>query len=91
MEIHRPLVTINTCMTKYITHWTVAFVTAFIMIGFHYNDSSVVQTARLKSFDILQQTDQPILSRDVAVVTIDEAAIETVSYTHLTLPTILLV
>jgi adenylate cyclase len=46
------------------------------MIGFHYNDSSVVQTARLKSFDILQQTDQPILSRDVAVVTIDEAAIE---------------
>ena len=76
MEIHRPLVTINTCMTKYITHWTVAFVTAFIMIGFHYNDSSVVQTARLKSFDILQSTDQPTLSQDVAVVTIDEAAIE---------------
>ena len=63
-------------MTKYITHWTVAFVTAFIMIGFHYNDSSVVQTARLKSFDILQNTDQPTLSQDVAVVTIDEAAIE---------------
>ncbi|MDA8897318.1 CHASE2 domain-containing protein [bacterium] len=63
-------------MTKYITHWAVAFVTAFIMIGFHYNDSSVVQTARLKSFDILQQTDQPTLSQDVAVVTIDESAIE---------------
>jgi adenylate cyclase len=67
---------INNSMTKYITHWTVAFVTAFIMIGFHYNDSSVVQTARLKSFDILQNTDQPTLSQDVAVVTIDEAAIE---------------
>ena len=63
-------------MSKYITHWAVAFVTAFIMIGFHYNDSSVVQTARLKSFDILQQTDQPTLSQDVAVVTIDESAIE---------------
>ena len=63
-------------MTKYITHWAVAFVTAFIMIGFHYNDSSVVQTARLKSFDILQQTDQPTLSQDIAVVTIDESAIE---------------
>ena len=63
-------------MTKYITHWAVALVTAFIMIGFHYNDSSVVQTARLKSFDILQQTDQPTLSQDIAVVTIDESAIE---------------
>ena len=63
-------------MTKYITHWAVAFVTAFIMIAFHYNDSSVVQTARLKAFDILQSTDEPVLSQDIAVVTIDEAAIE---------------
>ena len=63
-------------MSKYITHWAVAFVTAFIMIAFHYNDSSVVQTARLKQFDILQSTDQPLLSQDIAVVTIDEAAIE---------------
>src|SRR6056300_260034 len=63
-------------MTKYITHWAVAFVTAFIMIGFHYNDSSVVQTARLKQFDLLQNTDQPMLSQDVAIVTIDESAIE---------------
>jgi adenylate cyclase len=63
-------------MSKYITHWTVAFVTAFIMITFHYNDSSVVQTARLKQFDILQSTDQPTISQDIAVVTIDEAAIE---------------
>ena len=63
-------------MSKYITHWAVAFVTAFIMITFHYNDSSVVQTARLKQFDILQSTDQSTLSQDIAVVTIDEAAIE---------------
>ena len=63
-------------MSKYITHWAVAFVTAFLMISFHYNDSSVVQTARLKSFDMLQTTDQPTLSQDVGVVTIDEAAIE---------------
>jgi adenylate cyclase len=63
-------------MSKYITHWAVAFVTAFIMIGLHYNDSSVVQTARLKAFDILQTTDQPTLSQDIGVVTIDEAAIE---------------
>ena len=63
-------------MTKYITHWAVAFVTAFLMIGFHYNDSSVVETLRLKQFDLLQSTDQPTLSQDVGIVTIDEAAIE---------------
>ena len=63
-------------MTKYITHWTVTFITALVMFVFHYNDSSVVETARLKQFDILQSTDQPILSQDIAVVTIDEASIE---------------
>jgi adenylate cyclase len=63
-------------MTKWITHWTVAFVTAFIMIALHYNDGSVVQTARLKAFDLIQQTDEPVLSQDIAVVTIDEAGIE---------------
>ena len=63
-------------MTKYITHWTVAFVTALVMIVLHYNDGSIVQTARLKQFDILQQTDEAVLSQDIAVVTIDETAIE---------------
>jgi adenylate cyclase len=63
-------------MTKYITHWTVAFITALIMFTFHYNDSSIVETARLKQFDLLQNTDQSVLSQDIAVVTIDEASIE---------------
>jgi len=63
-------------MSKWITHWAVAFVTAFIMISLHYNDGSVVQTARLKQFDLLQQTDQSKVSQDIAVVTIDETAIE---------------
>ena len=63
-------------MTKWITHWTVAFVTAVVMILIHYGDSTIVQTARLKQFDLLQQTDQPSLSQDIAVVTIDETAIE---------------
>ena len=63
-------------MTKYITHWTVAFVTALVMLFFHYNDSSLVETARLKQFDMLQQTDEPVISQDIVVVTIDEASIE---------------
>ena len=63
-------------MSKWITHWAVAFVTAFIMISLHYNDGSVVQTARLKAFDLLQTTDEQKVSQDIAVVTIDETAIE---------------
>ena len=63
-------------MTKWITHWTVAFITAVVMILIHYGDSTIVQTARLKQFDLLQTTDQPSVSQDIAVVAIDEAAIE---------------
>ena len=63
-------------MSKYITHWTIAFVTAIVMILIHYGNSTIVQTARLKAFDILQTTDQPTISQDIAVVAIDESAIE---------------
>ena len=63
-------------MTKWITHWTVAFITAVVMILIHYGDGTVVQTARLKQFDLLQTSSEPILSQDIAVVTIDETAIE---------------
>jgi adenylate cyclase len=71
-----PLVTTKYYMTKWITHWTVALVTAVIMILVHYGDSTIVQTARLKQFDLLQNTDQPVSSQDIAVVAIDETAIE---------------
>ena len=63
-------------MSKYITHWAVAFITAIIMLSIHYGDSTIVQTLRLKQFDILQTTDQPIVSQDIGVVAIDETAIE---------------
>ena len=63
-------------MTKWITHWTIAFITAIVMISIHYGDSTVVQTLRLKQFDLLQQTDQPKVSQDIGVVVIDETAIE---------------
>ncbi len=63
-------------MNKWITHWTVAFVTAFCMLAIHYGDSTTVQTARLKQFDLLQTSDEPMLSQDIAVVAIDETAIE---------------
>ena len=63
-------------MTKYITHWSVTLITALILFLLHYGNSTVVETARLKQFDLLQPTDQPIVSQDIGVVAIDEAAIE---------------
>ena len=63
-------------MTKIITHWTFAFVTALIMLFIHYNNSSLVETARLKGFDFLQQQDTQVVSQDIGIVTIDEAALE---------------
>jgi adenylate cyclase len=61
---------------KYITHWAWAFITVLLITAFHYSNNFVVETARLKSFDLLQQYDKPVQSADVAVVQIDEAAIE---------------
>ena len=61
---------------KILTHWTLAFVTVLLVTLFHYNNNYVVETARLKGFDLLQQYDEPVQSTDVAIVQIDEAAIE---------------
>jgi adenylate cyclase len=61
---------------KIITHWALAFITAALLIFAHYDDSSVVQTVRLKQFDLLQQTDTPVPSQDIAILEIDEATIE---------------
>lgn len=63
-------------MFRIITHWTVAAITALLLLFAHYQDSTVVETLRLKQFDLLQQNDTPQLSQDIGVVAIDEAAIE---------------
>ena len=62
-------------MFKYITHWTVAAITALLLLFAHYQNSFLVETARLKQFDYLQRTDTPVISQDIGVVAIDEAAI----------------
>ena len=61
---------------KILTHWTLAFVTVALLTLFHYNNNYIVETARLKGFDLLQQYDTTVQSSDIAVVTIDEAALE---------------
>src|SRR6056300_1230669 len=62
-------------MFKAITHWTVAAITALLLLFAHYQDSTVVETLRLKQFDLLQQQDIPQTSQDIGIVAIDEAAI----------------
>ena len=60
---------------KYITHWTVAFITLFLLVFLRMQDNGLVETARLKSFDYLQSTDSITQSQGIVVVEIDEAAI----------------
>ena len=62
-------------MFKIITHWTVAAITALLLLFAHYQDSTVVETLRLKQFDLLQQQEVPQISQDIGVVAIDEASI----------------
>ena len=61
---------------KVITHWALAFITSLVLVFAHYSDGTVVQTLRLKQFDLVQQTDEPYVSRDIAILEIDERTIE---------------
>ena len=63
-------------MKKYLTHWLTAFITLAVLTFFHFSNGSIVEILRLKQFDLLQQTDKPVLSKDIGIVTIDEKSIE---------------
>ena len=61
---------------KYITHWTFAFVTLFVLTFIGVKDPQVKEILRLKSFDILLQSETKEISKDIGVIAIDEKAIE---------------
>ncbi len=61
---------------KYLTHWATALITLAVLVFFHYSSNTVVETVRLKQFDLLQQSDKPVVSKDIGIVTIDEKSIE---------------
>ena len=63
-------------MKKIFTHWTVAFVTLFTLIWIGLQDPQIKEILRLKSFDLLFQSQDKIISNDIVIVTIDEKAIE---------------
>ena len=67
---------LNRNMKKVFTHWTFAFVTLFALTWIGFQDPQVKEIARLKSFDLLFQSQEKEVSQDIAIVTIDEKAIE---------------
>ena len=63
-------------MKKILTHWTLAFLTLAALMLWGLKDPFVKETARLKSFDLIQKYDTPTVSEDVIIVEIDEKSIE---------------
>ena len=63
-------------MKKLLTHWTIAFVTLFVLTFIGFKDPQVKEILRLKGFDLLLQSEQKKISQNIAVVSIDEKAIE---------------
>lgn len=48
-------------MKKILTHWTLAFITLAVLMAWGLKDPFVKETARLKSFDLIQKYDTPTL------------------------------
>src|SRR6056300_950949 len=63
-------------MKKIFTHWAFAFVTLFALTWVGLQDPQIKEILRLKSFDLHFQNQNPEISQDIAIVTIDEKAIE---------------
>ena len=57
---------------KYITHWTFAFITLFVLTFIGVKDPQIKEVLRLKSFDFLLQSETKEISKDIAVIAIDE-------------------
>ena len=63
-------------MKNIFSHWAIAFVTLFVLTFIGIKDPQVKQILRLKSFDLLLQSEKKEVSQDIGVITIDEKAIE---------------
>ena len=61
---------------KYLTHWATALITLALVSFIGWSDPYLKQTARLKSFDLIQQYDKIENASQVAIVEIDEKSIE---------------
>ena len=63
-------------MKNIFSHWAIAFVTLFLLTWVGVKDPQVKEILRLKSFDLLFQSQEKEISQDIAIIEIDEKAIE---------------
>jgi len=63
-------------MKKIFTHWLFAFVTLFLITYLGYTNPQVKEILKLKSFDLLFQSEEQTVSDNIGIVTIDEKTIE---------------
>ena len=63
-------------MKKIFTHWTIGLLTLAILTIIGLGDPQIKEILRLKSFDLLLQSETKEVSPDIGVVTIDEKSIE---------------
>jgi len=61
---------------KTLNHWATAFITLLILAVYGWKDPYIKELLRLKSFDVIQQYDEKVISQDVILVEIDEASME---------------
>ena len=63
-------------MKKIFTHWTIGLLTLAILTIIGLGDPQIKEILRLKSFDLILQSETQEVSPDIGVVTIDEKSIE---------------
>ena len=61
---------------KIFTNWLFAFVTLFFVTYLGYTNPQIKEILKLKSFDLLFQSEEQTVSPNIGIVTIDEASIE---------------
>ena len=61
---------------KIFTHWTIGLLTLAILTIIGLGDPQIKEILRLKSFDLILQSETKEISPDIGVVTIDEKSIE---------------
>ena len=63
-------------MKKIFTHWTIGLLTLAILTIIGLGDPQIKEILRLKSFDLILQSETKEISQDIGIVTIDEKSIE---------------
>ena len=63
-------------MGKILTHWSVALLTVFAITYLAWNNSTLVQVAKLKAFDYQLQNEEVVVDDNLIYVTLGEKSIE---------------